>query len=369
MKWSLKISTFFGIPVYLHLTFLLLLGWIGFREWAREGSLAQALGGMVFLSVIFLCVVLHEFGHALAARRFGIRTRDVILLPIGGVARLERMPDEPRQELWVALAGPAVNVGIAALLGLWLALRGALAELAGVGVVEGSFAARLLAVNLVLVAFNMLPAFPMDGGRVLRALLATRLDPTRATAIAARIGQTFALLFALAGLFVNPFLLLIALFVWFGAGQEAAMQRTRSTADGTPISQAMLTDFETLAPSDPLSRAVELTLDGSQRDFPVVAGGQPVGILRQEDLLTGLSRSGPSGDVGQAMRRDYQPVELSDQVVAVLSRLQTGAARTLPVARHGRLVGLVTLQNIREYLAIHEALNKPRPMAAAPSRD
>lgn len=230
MRSSLKLGTLFGIPVYLHWTFLLLLGFIAFSQAFVSGSVAAALGGVIFVSAIFGSVLLHEFGHALAARRYGIPTRDVTLLPIGGLARLERMPDKPRQELVVALAGPAVNVAIAGVLAVWLFVTGFVT--AGLSITGGSFAARLLTINLGLAIFNMLPAFPMDGGRVLRALLAQHTSYVQATGIAATIGRAMAVLFGIAGLFWNPMLLFIAVFVWFGAGQEVAMARQREAFGG-----------------------------------------------------------------------------------------------------------------------------------------
>jgi Zn-dependent protease len=227
---SVRLGTLFGIPVYLHWTFLLLLGFVAFSQAIVSGSFSAGLGGVVFVSAIFGCVVLHEFGHALTARRFGIRTRDVTLLPIGGVARLERMPEDPRQEFWVALAGPVVNVAIAGMLALWLLLTGL--EPGGLSMTGGSLAARLMSVNLALVAFNILPAFPMDGGRVLRALLAQRTGYVEATDLAAKIGRGMAVLFGIVGLFWNPLLVIIAIFVWSGAGQEAEMVRRRAALGG-----------------------------------------------------------------------------------------------------------------------------------------
>ena len=192
MKWSLKIGRFAGIDVYLHFTFLLLIGWVALIHWRQGQSAAAAVAGVVFILAVFFCVVLHEFGHALTARRYGIKTRDIILLPIGGVARLERLPTQPMQELWVALAGPVVNVVIAVLLFAWLKLTASLEPLQNLTLTAGPFLERIMAVNLFLIAFNMIPAFPMDGGRVLRAILATRKDYSRATQIAASIGQAIA---------------------------------------------------------------------------------------------------------------------------------------------------------------------------------
>lgn len=213
MGWSLHLGRWLGIDVYLHFTFLLLLAFIGLGQGVVGRSLDAALGGVLFFGGLFFCVLLHEYGHALAARRYGIATRDITLLPIGGVARLERMPEKPSQEFVVALAGPAVNVVIAIGLFVGLKLGGWWQPLSSLSASSGNIFERLLVANVFLVLFNLLPAFPMDGGRVLRALLAMKLNYTRATRIAARIGQGMAVLFGFAGLFGNPMLLLIALFV------------------------------------------------------------------------------------------------------------------------------------------------------------
>src|SRR5687768_3899104 len=293
MKWSWRVGSISGIALYLHATFLLLLAWVGVGEYQRSGSVSSAAAGLAFVVAVFFTVILHELGHALTARRYGIATRDITLLPIGGVARLERMPREPRQELLVALAGPAVNVALAAVLYLALiAIRGAGAPTADALTLDdsvggGSLLARLIAVNVWLALFNLIPAFPMDGGRVLRALLAMRSrNYARATETAARVGRFFALLFGLIGLFVvgNPFLVFIALFVWLGAAAEAAAVQTSAMLDGVPLSQVMITDVRTLAPDEPLRRAMELTLSGSQQDFPVVEHGAVVGLLTRQQL-------------------------------------------------------------------------------------
>jgi Zn-dependent protease len=285
MKWSWKIGEFRGIGVYMHATFLILIGFIVLSHWSAGSSVGKTLEGVGFILALFACVVLHEFGHALMAARYGIKTRDITLLPIGGLARLERMPDKPLQELWVALAGPAVNVVIAAGLFVLLQFTSAWAPLEQLSVASGPFLQRLMVVNVILVVFNMLPAFPMDGGRVLRALLATRLEYTRATQIAASIGQSMALVFGFLGFFYNPFLMFIALFVWIGAAQEASMAQMKSSLAGIPVMRAMITDFQTLTPRDPLARATERILAGSQQDFPVLDNGQVVGILTRHDLI------------------------------------------------------------------------------------
>jgi Zn-dependent protease/predicted transcriptional regulator len=356
MRWSWKIGEIAGIGIFIHATFFLLILFILLRHVLGGQGLSAALAGIAFILVIFACVVLHELGHALAARRFGIRTRDITLLPIGGVARLERMPEKPSQELRVALAGPVVNVVIAAGLYGVLVLLGSRPELEKLQWVGGDFLNKVMAVNLWLAGFNMLPAFPMDGGRVLRALLASRMEFTRATHIAARVGQAMALLFGLLGLFTNPFLLFIALFVWMGAEQEAAMVQVKTSLGGIPVAQAMLTDFRTVQPEDPLSIAVDHILAGWQQDFPVVFGEHVLGLLTREDLLRMLAQQGTEVRVRDAMRRDFTTVDSHAMLEEALALLQTCECRTIVVLHDGRLVGMLTPDNIAELIAIESAL-------------
>jgi Zn-dependent protease len=356
MKWSLKIGRFAGIDVYMHFTFLLLIGWVALLHWRQGQSIAAAAAGVIFILAVFLCVVLHEFGHALAARRYGIKTRDIILLPIGGVARLERLPTNPLQELWVALAGPAVNVVIAAGLFIWLKSTASFEPLQMLTMTTGPFLERILAVNLFLVAFNMIPAFPMDGGRVLRAILATRKDYARATQIAASIGQGIAVFFGLIGLFYNPMLLFIAFFVWIGAAQEASSAQMKSAIGGIPVRQAMLTDFKTLHKGDSLERAVELTLAGSQKDFPVVSNGHIEGILTQTDLLKALSAREQHPTVTSAMQKNFITVDSLEMLESAFAKLKDCNCHTLPVTLNGKLAGLLTMDNLGEFLRIQAAL-------------
>jgi Zn-dependent protease/CBS domain-containing protein len=357
MSWSLRLGSYRGIEVSLHLTFLLLLGFLALNAWAATRSLEAALTGTLFFLLLFACVLLHEFGHALTAARYGIRTRDIVLYPIGGVARLERMPDNPAQELVVALAGPAVNVVIAVALFLWLELTGSLVPVENVGWLRGPLVERLMLVNIFLVLFNLIPAFPMDGGRVLRALLALRLEYTRATQIAAHIGQALALLFGLVGLLWNPFLLFIAFFVWIGAAQENAMVQMKGALGGIPLQRVMQTDFETLEADDQMLRAVQLTLAGSQKDFPVLSQGQLVGVLRQEDMLRGLHEVGPGARVGDTMQHNFRTAHLGEMVETVFKRLGECNCRSLPVTDlSGRLVGMVTMENLGEFLRIQSAM-------------
>ena len=356
MKWSLKMGRVLGIDVYIHITFLLLLGFIGVAQWAGGRSVAAALSGVLFFVGLFLCVLLHEFGHALAARRYGIATQDITLLPIGGVARLERMPEKPAQELVVALAGPLVNVVIAAGLFLGLQLSGQWQSSLTLSATGGSLVERLMVVNVFLVLFNLLPAFPMDGGRVLRALLALRMNYVRATRVAAAIGQGMAVLFGLWGLFYNPMLLLIAVFVWIGAAQEAAAVQMKSSLRDALVREAMMTRFSTLPPHARVGEAIELLLGGSQQDFPVVEDGRVRGILSRAALLKALGERGEGALVGDVMETQFDAMEAEERLDQAIGRLNPERGFTRPVFQQGALVGLLTAENLGEFYMVRSAL-------------
>jgi len=369
MRWAWKIGKLAGIDVYVHATFLLLILFIVVANWAEKRSAATAVYALVFVLVIFGCIVLHELGHALTARRYGIRTRDIVLLPIGGVARLERMPEDPRQELLVALAGPAVNVVIAAALFLLLGSTGhlpSLRQMENINWTGHDFLGNVLAVNIWLVLFNAIPAFPMDGGRVLRALLATRMEYTRATQTAAHIGQAIALIFGFLGLLTDPFLVFIALFVWMGASGEAAMVQMRTSLGGIPVQRVMLTQFRTLQPHDTLAQATEYMLAGWQQDFPVVFGDHVLGVLRREDLVRAIAQGGTSLAVREAMRRDFEAIDSHDMLEQAVQVLQRCGCRSLPVLHNGELVGMLTMENVGEFMMIQSALRRAKRAAETP---
>ena len=356
MRWSWRIGRLAGIGIYVHATFLLLILFILFVNWRQGRSLATATEGVIFILAIFGCIVLHELGHALAARHYGIRTRDITLLPIGGLARLERMPDVPIQELWVALAGPAVNAVIAGALCCVLFVAGGRPDLQTFRWVGGSFLNKLMVVNFWLLAFNLIPAFPMDGGRVLRALVATRMDYTHATLFAARVGQFIAFLFGLVGLFTDPFLVFIALFVWMGAEQEAAMVQFHSSLGGIPVQKAMLTDFRTVQPDDSLALAVDHALESWQQDFPVVFGDHVLGMLSRESLTRAIAQGGIESPVRDTMNRDFMAADSHDMLEKALATMRTAKCRSMPVVHDGKLVGLLTLDHVGELLSIQTAL-------------
>jgi len=358
MKWSWKIARIAGIDVFIHSTFFLLIIWIGFSYWVTQNSISAVLNGVVFILLLFLFVLLHEFGHALAARKYGIATRDITLLPIGGLARLERMPKEPKQEFWVALAGPLVNFVLAILLFGWLLLTNGLGGIVNTTVTEGSLIQRLAIVNLTLLLFNLIPAFPMDGGRVLRAFLAMRMEYTQATQAAATIGQGFALLFGLIGILTNPMLLFIAFFVWIGASQESSSVQVREAISGIPIRRAMLTQFQTLDYNQRLSDAVDAILTGYQQEFPVMKGDEMVGVLTRSALVRGLAKDGPTANIAGVMDENFITADANDMLERVSERLQNCGCHSVPVFENDRLVGLVTMDNIGEFLMIQSALKR-----------
>lgn len=358
MKWSLRLGRIQGIDIFMHMTFLLLLVWVGVSYYLPRHDWREAWSGILFIIALFAIVVMHEFGHALAARRFGVRTRDITLLPIGGVARLERMPEEPKQELLVAIAGPAVNVALAAVMAvIMLVVLGA--GLRGeFSLVGGHVLRKLMWINVALAVFNMIPAFPMDGGRVLRALLAMRMDYVRATQTAATIGQVVALGFGFIGLFTNPFLVFIALFVWMGAAAEASMVQMKSALSGIPVSRAMITEFGTLDVNDRLQQAVDHILAGFQHDFPVLADGRIVGVLTRHDLLKAIASEGLDAPVAGVVRRQFETADPAEMLEPAFARLQSCDCHALPVVRDGRVVGILTMDNVGEFMMIQTAVRK-----------
>jgi stage IV sporulation protein FB len=357
MRWSYTIGRIRGTEVKVHVTFFLLLAWIAYGAYQQGGTTA-AVDVTLFVVTFFLCILLHEFGHIAMARRFGVRTPDVILLPIGGVARLERIPEEPKQELLIALAGPAVTLVIILFLLLVTVLLGQPLTVTDPFSEHGAFTVRLLETNLLVLLFNLVPAFPLDGGRVLRALLAFRLGLARATQIAGTIGQLFAVVFGVWGVMQqDPWIMLVAFFIFLGAGSEASAVATRLAGRGLQVSQMMVTDFRTIPVHATLSQAADLLLAGEQREFPVVDNlGRTEGILTRDNLIRGLSRSGPNAAVAEAMTSAAPPVPPTLGFQEALDRLRASGLPALPVVYDkGSLVGLLTMDNITDLLLVRRA--------------
>ncbi|MVA96587.1 CBS domain-containing protein [Nitratireductor sp. CAU 1489] len=357
MQWSFPIGRLAGSEIRIHLTFFLLLLWIGIAHFQLGGA-AAAVEGIAFVVAIFACVVLHELGHAVAAGRYGIATPRITLLPIGGVAELERMPEKPSEEIVVALAGPLVNVVIAAVLFLVLGARVDAGTLAAMEDPAGGFVARLAAVNIVLVLFNLIPAFPMDGGRVLRALLATRYPRVRATQIAGTVGQFAAFAFGFLGLVGgNPLLIFVAIFVYLAATAETRVVGLQDAARSVAIRDAMITSYEALAPTSTLSHAAELLLRTTQHEFPVLDGsGRLRGVLTRAGLVEGMRDTGADAPVIEAMVRDIPSLRGDGRLDAALEALQkSGAPAVAIIDDDDRFLGYVTMENIGELMMLRAA--------------
>jgi stage IV sporulation protein FB len=352
MRWSFQIATITGIQIRLHLTFLLLLAWVGFGGGVDDGWRA-ALTGIGVVLLVFACVLLHELGHAWAARRYGIRTPDITLLPIGGIARLERIPERPREEMVVALAGPLVSAGLALLFGLVSGFT--LPPLDGEIREWGELWSKLFTINSGLLLFNLLPVFPMDGGRVFRALLALRFDYRRSTRIAATLGQGLAVVLGLAGLWLPaPLLVFIAVFLFLSAGSEASQVELREASRGLRVADVMITKFSLLPHTAQLADAADLLLQASQHSFPLMDGdGRLVGLLTRNSLIGGLNQAGPLGAALSYANTGLPALEPAQHLAQACALMQQFETSVLPVMDvHGRLVGLFTAENLGELMLL-----------------
>jgi len=368
MNWSFKLFAVRGIDVRVHVTFVLILLWASYYWSTVVDDGVSGIRGVVFGIVatllLFACVTLHELGHSVQAQAYGIGVKDITLLPIGGLARLDQIPEDPRKEFRIAIAGPLVNVVIAFVLAIVSAIVDPDSLTSPARMIddlqEGTWRALiayLLFANIWLVLFNLIPAFPMDGGRILRSLLAMRMPHPRATRIAAGIGQAMALLLGFLGFASgNYFLILIAIFVWFGAGQESAQTEVRHILAGATVAQIMTPSPITMSPADPLLRAVQLTLSSSQADFPVIdREGYVVGLLTIDLLLKGMHET-PGVSAGEVMRRDFAVARPNEDISVVQERLATAQQRALLViADNGQLMGLLTANDIAEAYRLFSA--------------
>lgn len=347
---AFRVATVSGIPIRIHFTFLLFLAWIGFSGGENSGPMWTLL-----VVAIFVCVVLHELGHALVAKRLGIGTRDITLYPIGGVAMLDSRP-KPKQELWIALAGPAVNVALAFIFGLILVVRDHGLPALSVDLAHGTFLEALLIANLTLAVFNMIPAFPMDGGRVLRAALALTMSEARSTQIAGGIGQGLAIALAIASLRTQSFVwLLIAVFVFIGASQEITATVTRSFLAGHVLSDAMQTRFRTITGGESLDSAANMMIHGSQHDFPVMNGDEIIGLLTRTQLASGLTSDGPTGYVAGWMLRNFKTASPNIPLEQAAEMFTNDDTTPILVMEEAQLLGLVTMENLSEFIMLEHA--------------
>ena len=363
-KLSLYIGKFADIKVYIHWTFWLILVWIFFVYYNINQSPQEGFEGVLFILALFACVVLHEFGHALTAKRYNIKTRNITLYPIGGVASLESMPEQPKREFLVAIAGPLVNVVIAAILWVYLESTGQMPDFSALDNAEPEeidgmslpFSFNLLMANVILVAFNLIPAFPMDGGRMLRALLAFKLDRAKATRIAANIGQLLAISFVVFGIFYNFWLVIIGFFIYIGAGSEASMENIRYGLAGHTVRDVVMKQFSRLLPEENLEKAVQLLLNSQEQEFIVAEDDQVVGVLTRKELIRGLSEHGKAHPVSKVMSKNFITLHPDMPLKDVYRKMMSEGCSVGPVLENGKFIGIVDKNNIDELLMVESAL-------------
>lgn len=372
MRGSMTIATIFGTKVRMHPTFLILLVWVATGEALSRGAEA-AVTGIIFVLLLFVCVVAHEFGHVLVARHYGGRTRDILLLPIGGVSRMERMPEGSAQELAVAVAGPAVSIAIGAIL---IFLVGVPTAQSIESPAFGALLPRLAATNIFLALFNLVPAFPMDGGRALRAVLAMRMGRVGATRLAARFGHIIAGLFVLLGLIsANPLLLLIGIFIYFGASAESADTELRQLAQKMMVSDVMRSNVRSISSSAPLSDAINLMLQAGQHAIPVVErNGTLAGLATKDAIIRTVHRTGRGATVGEAVERNIPTIVSHQKLADALDLMQSHSAPAVVVINpQGELVGLVTTDTLADLMIVQAPPERrldahlPRESVSVPS--
>jgi len=343
MRGSIKLFEIFGISINIHITFLLLPVLFFFTS---------GLNGVLLVLIIFTCVTFHELTHSLVAKKFGIEVRNITLLPIGGVASMSKMPDSPKQEFLISVSGPLSNVLLAVILfsmlyyAPWMPREALRHPMAGESLVY--ILAYLPWANLMLAAFNMLPAFPMDGGRVLRAILALKMSYIKATRIAVGIGHIFAVIFAFYGLVppMNPVLILIALFIYIAASSEETQVNLSETLKTFRVKDVLNSRFVTLEKSAPISKVLELIFHSHQEDFPVMEIDRMIGFITRNDIITATHQFGPGKSVGDIMRADLPVITPEDKLLKVQGIMEEKGIRALPVISGGRLCGIVTMEDI-----------------------
>lgn len=358
-SWSLRLGKFFGIDVFVHWTFWILIVWIFLMHARSANGLSEGLWGVLFILALFGCVVLHEFGHALTAKRFGVKTRDITLYPIGGIASFESMPEQPAHELLISLAGPMVNIVIAA--GLWIYLRasGQMPDVSSMNdgqLTNLPFLFSIMMANSILAVFNLIPAFPMDGGRVFRALLGFAMDKSTATRIAASLGQLLAIVFVFLGFFFNFWLVFIGLFIFLGAGGEAAAEQTKAALTGLTVRDALMHRFTVLRPDSQLKDAVDALLNSQESAFVVEEGGKPVGLLTRTEIVKGLSEGGNEAPVSGFMIKDFFIVSPETQLFDFFQQSSEKGQNVALVMADDKFEGLIDVENVQEKLMIQEAL-------------
>lgn len=344
---SFRIARIFGIDIDIHLTFFLLLAFF---------FVAMGMNGLILIVGVFFFVTMHELAHSLTALYFGIKVKRITLLPIGGVAAMSDAPKKPYQELLISAAGPLSNLLVVAVfyypLHVMLGkekLLYPLLVMTGQAPYSGEFnvVAHIYWINLVLAVFNIIPAFPMDGGRVLRAVLSYRMGHREATLIAVKLGHIFALMFAYIGIMHGQiFLLLVAVFIYIAASSEGMQVDLQETIKKYSVQDVLSGDFVSITPETPLSAILETMLHRHQEDFPVMEGERLAGFVTKREIIRGIHEKSKETQAREIMRVDIPSVSPADDLYEVRTVMQKSASASLPVARDGRVVGIITADDI-----------------------
>lgn len=361
MKGSFKLGTIAGIGMFIHWTFTLLIAFIVYINYKAGHNATQIMWSVLFILCVFVTVLLHELGHALTAKNYHINTKDITLLPIGGLARLERIPEKPSEELIVALAGPFVNITLALITGLFIRIPDNAEELVVIlsGGINGSnFLLNFFIVNIWLSIFNLIPAFPMDGGRVLRALLSLKLKRHVATKIAARIGQVMAIGFIIFGFFSNPFLIIIGIFIIMGAQIEADFTESKYILKGYKVRDVLMKQYPTIEANQKVKKAVELLLDSQYKNFLVTDNNEPVGTLNRDQIILALSEKGENVAIHTIMNKNLIFLHADALLENIFELVYENKSNLMLVTENDQLIGTLDTENLLEFILINEAKSK-----------
>jgi Zn-dependent protease/predicted transcriptional regulator len=347
MRWSFPVGRLLGIPIRVHYTFLLLLAFIWYVESTILGPEA-GIHGVIFWALIFACVLIHELAHSLVAKSYGLTIASIILLPIGGVSQITEIPRDPIKEVGITIAGPVSNFIIAGVLLLFGKSMDSSLQFSAVSLQSGSTIVDLFWANVMLGLFNLIPAYPMDGGRILRGLLALKKEYLEATKLAADVGKLFAIGFIVAGFFYNWWLILIGIFVFSGASSEAESAALSSRLEKISVSELMINDFKTISPDEPLTAVVEKSLHTFQNDFPVVSDKKFVGILTRSAVIESLHHRLHETMVGEIARKDFPTISPDETAAEALTAMRAARVTVAPVEDNGTLKGIITIEKLLE---------------------
>lgn len=360
MSGSYKLLTIRGISLHIHWTFLLLVGWVLIVNATAGNNVEQLTWSLLFLAAVFACITLHELGHATMAARFGINAKEIVLLPIGGIASIEKFPDNPRQELAISMAGPLVNIVIAALIWLLIPNVPLIANQPHMTIMHGhDFLYNLRIVNISLALFNLIPAFPMDGGRILRALLGFKINYIQATKIAAIVGRIIAMLFIAAGiLLINPFLPAIGIFIILSAGAEEYYLRLKSLVKGIKLNEVLMYDYNSLQAGITVQEAGNVLNSNHSKYFILMDGVNPIGTINRMEIIKALADMKYSEPIKNLVKEDIEYMNGNKEIDTVLEKLSRNDEQIFPVMDNSHFIGVVNLNHIIEYLLLNKVNTK-----------